>query len=335
MATITKRKNANGTTSYIAQVRRIGYPSITRAFNTKLAAEIWSTGKEEQARNGTLTAADRMTFIDLLAVVEPRLDRPYKAAVEYWRNALGPLRLARITPALLDAHRDQLLGAPCRSHRHKTKRPRSATSVWHYLQQLSRVFSIADEDLHLIEGNPVAKVRRPSLPRGRDRFLTDDELALLLTHCRSSDSKGLYAFALFLVTTGARRGEAYGLHWEHIDVERRWARFPKTKNGTARGVPLTQAVLDELMALPRAGARVFPCDLTKAWRTAVKRAGLADFRLHDLRHSAASRLVRDGASLFEVGRLLGHKDPRMTDRYSHLADEHTKALVDRVMSGVK
>jgi len=337
MAKIEKRQNKDGTYSYIAQVRRVGHPSVTRSFASKGAADSWKTRAEERVRAGTFGQSERMTFSQLLEEVEPRLRQPYKAALEYWRAQLGSLRIARISPALLDVHRDRLLGAPCRSHKHKKTKPRSATTTWHYLQQLSRVFSVADEELHLIEFNPVSRVCRPSLPDGRKRFLNDDELAWLFDACRLSESKALFAFVLFLVTTGARCGEAYGLLWEHLDVERRWALFPTTKNGNARGVPITQALLDVLMALEREpnATHVFPQRLDTAWGTARERAGIGDFRLHDLRHTCASRLVKGGATLPEVGRLLGHKDPRMTDRYSHLDPEHTQALVDRILGSVK
>ena len=74
--------------------------------------------------------------------------------------------------------------------------------------------------------------------------------------------------------------------------------------------------------------------MTRAWRTALKRAGLDDFRWHDLRHSCASLLVQNGANLSEVAALLGHKDIRMSHRYSHLGGAHTLSLVDRVMQGI-
>ena len=111
--------------------------------------------------------------------------------------------------------------------------------------------------------------------------------------------------------------------------------FPKTKNGDARGVPITTTVLHALMQLQRAGPNVFPLDPTRSFHTACRRAKLSGVTLHTLRHSAASLLARNNATLLEVSRLLGHRDIRMADRYSHLANEHTMQLVDRVMKRVK
>jgi integrase len=337
MATIKRRKNQDSTTSYIAQVRRRGFLPMSRSFPSKTAAKIWTESTEKKIDAGTLGASEHMTFNALLEVVEPRLGKStYQAALEYWRESLGTLRLARITPALIDQHRDNLLAAPCSSFKHKTQRPRKAQTVWHYVQQLSRVFSVGIKELHIISENPIEQVERPSLPKGRSRFLSDDEITALLDACKESDSKSLYAFVLLLLTTGCRSGEAYAMEWSNIDVERRWVTLPKTKNGTARGIPLTQSALDTLMALPRdPSGLVFPSELTKAFNSARTRAKISKFRMHDLRHTAASLLVRAGNSLIEVGRLLGHQDQRMTNRYSHIAQEGTATMVDKVMGGIK
>jgi integrase len=145
----------------------------------------------------------------------------------------------------------------------------------------------------------------------------------------------LYAFVLFALTTGARKGEISALEWPQVDLKRRWATFPRTKNGDARGVPLTTAVCTLLATRPRDGARVFPTDITKAWHTAIDRAGIVDFRFHDLRHSCGSAMVQAGANLAEVATLLGHKNLQMTLRYSHVGNAGTTRLVDRVMGEIQ
>ena len=79
---------------------------------------------------------------------------------------------------------------------------------------------------------------------------------------------------------------------------------------------------------------MFPVDITKAWHTALARAGIVNFRFHDLRHSCASALVQNGANLAEVATLLGHKGLAMTLRYSHVGNAGTSRLVDRVMGNI-
>jgi integrase len=80
---------------------------------------------------------------------------------------------------------------------------------------------------------------------------------------------------------------------------------------------------------------MFPFDLTKAWRGAMGRAKIENFRWHDLRHSAASVLAKSGANSVEIATLLGHRTLGMVRRYAHLANNHTRSLVDRVMGEVR
>jgi integrase len=334
MASLTKRRKRDGATVWDAQVRVTGYPPQSRSFPAKLEAQLWAAKTEEAVRSTGVAVNGKLTLADLIDEVEPRLRRR-AAPLRYWRDELGHLRLAKIRPALIALHRDRLIGAPCGGWGYKKLKPRSPGTVWMYLQVLHRVFAIGQRELFLITENPVSAVKRPSLPRGPTRFLSDEEITALLDACKVSENTDLFAFVLLAITTGARKGELLALEWVNVDVERRWAILPKTKNGDARGLPLTQAVLDALMAVERAGMRVFPLDPARAFRTACKRAGITGCTLHTLRHSCASYLVRNGATLPEVGRLLGHRDLHSTQRYSHIADQHTAALVARVMGNVK
>ena len=131
------------------------------------------------------------------------------------------------------------------------------------------------------------------------------------------------------------------LHWADVDVKRGMLTFRKTKNGETRTVPLTGYALDVLahhttihrldttLVFPdRTGTR--PMSIREAWEYAVKRAGLQDFRFHDLRHSAASYLAMGGASLAEIAEVLGHKTLQMTKRYTHLTESHTRGVVERM-----
>jgi integrase len=336
MASFTSRRKRDGSTVWDAQVRVIGYPAQSRSFPTKLAAKLWAQQTEHMVRGaGGYTAASTITLNDLLDKVEPRLRRKNPSALTYWRAHLGNLRVSKITPHLIATHRDRLLGSETRGNGYRNFKRRGPATVWGFLQALHRAFVVAEQDLYLVNENPVSKVRRPSLPKGRLRFLSDDEITALLDSCRVSENTDLRAFVLMAITTGARRGELRALEWQNVDVERKWAVFPVTKNGDARGIPLTQPTLEALMALERAGPYVFPTDPTRAFRTAVRRAGLQNVTLHTLRHSCASYLVRRGASLPEIGRLLGHRDVHSTNRYAHLADQHTAALVHRLMQDVE
>ena len=332
MASITRRRNGDGSTSWDALVRVVGYPATCKSFRSKLAAELWAAQTEAAARGGTLAASRGLTFGRLLDEALPRLTNPTTAVFAYWREHLGDVRLDKITPELIALHRDLLLGADCcGGHRHKTSKPRSAATVRNYLIELSRLFALAVKELRVMDANPCARVTRPKVSNEIVRYLSDDERIALLAACKASDSPDLYLFVLFALTTGARKGEIAALEWKRVDLKRRWATFPRTKNGDPRGVPLTTTVCALLSARPRDQGRVFNVDITKAWHAAIARAGIENFRFHDLRHSCGSAMVQAGANLAEVATLLGHKSLQMTLRYSHVGNAGTMRLVDRVM----
>ena len=77
-----------------------------------------------------------------------------------------------------------------------------------------------------------------------------------------------------------------------------------------------------------------PADIRAAWQDAVRRAGIENFRFHDLRHSAASYLAMNGASLLEIAEVLGHKTLAMVKRYAHLSEAHTRGVVERMNRAV-
>jgi integrase len=144
----------------------------------------------------------------------------------------------------------------------------------------------------------------------------------------------LYPLIGFLLLTGARKSEALNLRWEQIDYDRRLWTVPLSKSGKPRHIPLSDGALrlleqakDITARRGASGAFAFPNlrtgerlkDITHAWDTARKAAGLPDVRLHDLRHSYASALVNEGRSIYEVQKLLGHANIATTERYAHLS----------------
>jgi integrase len=161
----------------------------------------------------------------------------------------------------------------------------------------------------------------------------------LLEAARASTWPRLYLLILMALTTGARRSELLGLRWPDVDLERRVARVATTKNSDPRMLPLPRAVIAELLRFSAEAGLLFPGtrDATvpyyfhKPFINALRAAGLEDVTFHTLRHSCASVLARNGATLIEIGDLLGHRQLQMTKRYSHLATAHKAALVDRVL----
>jgi len=116
------------------------------------------------------------------------------------------------------------------------------------------------------------------------------------------------------------------LRWADVDLKRRFAMLHETKNGEERAVPLTSSAVAVLQALPRdISGRVIPQNrmtIYKAFEHACRRAGIDDYRWHDLRHEALSRLAERGdLSVLELAAVSGHKTLQMLKRYTHLRAE--------------
>jgi integrase len=137
------------------------------------------------------------------------------------------------------------------------------------------------------------------------------------------------------LATGARRGELLGLRWRDVDLERGTILLDDTKNGESRSLPLTGYALEVMCQYAQRSRSdwVFPsqcgtkpADIRRGWENAVERAGLEDFTFHSLRHTAASYLAMNGASLAEIAEVLGHKSLQVTKRYAHLSQDHTRTF---------
>ena len=190
--------------------------------------------------------------------------------------------------------------------------------------------------------NPVRGVERYR-DRQNERYLSAVELARLGETLSAAEQAGDNPTAIaairLLILTGCRKSEILTLEWRHVDFEHACLRLPTSKTG-AKTVPLGAPPLELLASLPRLAGNpyVLPGEraggffvgLPKAWERIRARAGLQDFRLHDLRHSFASVGAAGGDSLLVIGRLLGHRDPRTSQRYAHVPSDPAKAAADRI-----
>lgn len=175
------------------------------------------------------------------------------------------------------------------------------------------------------------------------RFLSDEERVNLLDACRQSKWPKLYLLVLMAITTGARRGELENLRWSAINFDRQEASIELTKNGDRKVLPLVPAVMSELNSFRKLNdSLVFassrcpdqPYNHVPVWTKALKQARIKKFRLHDLRHTCASYLAQNGATLLEIGDVLGQRQVSVTKRYSHLTTGHKTALVHRVLGDI-
>ncbi len=229
-------------------------------------------------------------------------------------------------------------------HRKLGDRPCQANRV---LEIAVKLFNLADEWKLRTGGNPCRFVRKYPEQR-RERFLTDAEFRRLgdvLNEMEADGSLPTYPAAAIrlLMLTGCRRNEIVTLEWKNVDLEAGELRLPDSKTGP-RMVPLSPVAAQLLRELPRVqdNPHVIPgfrpgkhlADLNHYWDRVREKADLAEVRLHDIRHSFASRALALGESLSMIGKLLGHSKIDTTSRYAHLARDSIKASSARVADSI-
>lgn len=140
------------------------------------------------------------------------------------------------------------------------------------------------------------------------------------------------------MNTGLRKTEQLSLTWEDIDFQKGSIRVRRSKSGRSRYVPMRPIVIETLKSIPRMIDNPFVFyghkrgerlkDVPKEWESWLEIAGIENFRWHDLRHTFASRLVSSGVSLYAVQAFLGHSSIKLTERYSHLAQEDLQHAIN-------
>lgn len=222
------------------------------------------------------------------------------------------------------------------AQRYITQRSGKASpySIQKELNVLKHLLRLAVE-WELIPLNPAQGIKSPRVPAGRVRYLQPTELRVLVAAC----PEWLRPVVALAVMTGMRRGELLSLRWLDVDLSQGRLLLPQTKNGEGRAVYLNkgaQAVLSSMPHAPEASitdklfSGITPDQVSIAFRRACRRLKIADFRLHDLRHTAASWLRMSGADIHTVAQLLGHKDLRMAARYQHLSPAFLSDAVSKL-----
>lgn len=326
MATISQRESG----WWQAKVRVKGQPVQSKTFPTKREAEAWAQAVEADMRRGlyqSTSEAERTTLADVIddfaisyapAHYKSRSDQKeaWRFQCAKLRASLGAYALAAIDQKLVARYRDERL------------RSVGESTVRKELYMLSKLLLYAQNERGIVlpRGNPVERIRKPADSAARERRLSNDEWQAFEHECRKSRNPWLWPAVQLATETAMRQGELLSLRWSDIDFTRRIAMLHDTKNGEARAVPLSSAAVAVLRALPRSttGA-VLPVQrmtLEHAFMYARERAGIKNFRFHDLRHEALSRLAERGdLSVLELAQISGHKTLQMLKRYTHLQAE--------------
>jgi integrase len=319
MPTIRKRGS-----TWQAQVRRAGYPALTKSFGTRADALAWSREKERLIDRAELPAdikeLKRLKVADLLKRYEQEIT-PRKRGAAFERSRIRQLLAHRMSQTILS----NLSGATVSQYRDDRLKLVKPPSVRRELVVLRHVFEVARREWGLpIRENPFKHIWLPQDAHPRERRLLGGDDDRLYGALGRRSAWYLRPFLILLIETGMRRGELLSIRWRDVDFVSSTVQILKTKNGHPRRIPLTPTALRTLQSMTQCDERVFPVTpnaIRLAWERLRTKAGLADLRLHDLRHEAVSRFFELGLSIPEVALISGHREPRMLARYTHLQPE--------------
>ncbi|WP_144326984.1 tyrosine-type recombinase/integrase [Tepidimonas aquatica] len=276
-----------------------------------------------------------------------------------WQEMIGDFEVSQVDADLIHAGRSELATKPPLvfvgvDHQGRQifkvkgrQRQKSGATLNRYVQAIASVFTWAIEQRLTPKGfvHPCRGLKRMGESDGRVRYLDTDERSRLFLACRVSKYPRLYALVLMAMKTGARKGELLGLTWRDVDLEAGLAYLGRTKNGDRRTLVLLPDVVEALRPFVSTDPARFvfgsvrskylePARIDTAWREAVARAKLRNFRFHDLRHCCASYMAQAGVPLNVVAEVLGHRKLDMTRRYAHLTVQTKAAAMAQALGAI-
>lgn len=358
MATLVKRRRADGSLAYRVQDRTTGYPSLSETFPTLKAAREFRRKIERERAEGLAgisrgrqrlkDAIDAFTQTDEFR--HRKAERDALRQLNWWADRLGELPLARITPELVADHLHTLESGG-----------RSGSTINRYRSALSRLFRYAIKTRHWTDHNPCAMVERRKEGKPRERVITPGEWKALIDAAEteaeaiqgSNRTDAVYSprvqlanFLRVAYGTAARSGDVRGLRWEYVNLAEELVTFHDPKTGTGYTVPLLGDALQAMNAqtkIRRKGVPwVFPSPLTNDKPTKfdsafarVRKAARLDgvdakgerLVIHSLRHSAATEAGKGGASAFEVAAMTNHRTLAMAQRYTKTDEQNALAAM--------
>jgi integrase len=332
MATISKRKSSNGAISYLAQVRIRPFRPTSKSFPSLPEAKIWAKELEEELRRQKKEGAvsSDITQFTVGKLIEQFLADPNTKELRYhdtltillawWANHCGDTKVLDLNVLKL------------RTAREKLQKGRAPATVNRYLSALRSCWNWGR-----VSGLVPQQQRWPTRlllkeADERQRYLTDDELTRLL-EVAQAHSPTMSAAVVLSVACGIRQGELINLKWSDVDLSAQKITIMRTKTNQPRKIYLPTAAVEALRTLKREalvsteavflGLEGVPLNrgtIRIRWLQIRDAAKLQDFRWHDLRHSCASLLAQNGATLLEIGSVLGHRSTSVTRRYAHLVE---------------
>lgn len=326
MASIRARKDRDGIViGWQCQVIRKGFPQQTKTFQSKAEAAAWAAVVESEMTRGVWrdrSESERTTLSEALERYVTEILPSKKGAdreagfIRQWiarplaQKSLASIRSKDIADVIKVMVEEEGKGP---------------NTIRLHLAVISHLFSVAATDWGMESlSNPVEHVRKPKLPKGRDRRLVGDEEARLLDACRAVNPE-LAAIVRLAIETAMRQEEIMSMTWNMVHLSRHFVHLDNTKNGEERDVPLSTTAERVLITLPRRmDGKVWTYTqegMRASYVKAKKHAGIKGLTFHDLRHEAISRFSEKGLNPIQIAAISGHKTLQMLKRYTHLRAE--------------
>ncbi len=350
MATLRIRKNKDGRNRYqiIVEAYRNGKRFFkSKTLNTKREALDWEKKFLYEIESGIVTKeslkkrklSDAIEkYISLVLPLKPKNARNVIQHLHWWNQEIGHLNLSDVSPSVLAECRDRLL-----SEKGGHGRPRKNNTVIRYIASIGIVLEYCIKEWLWLTHNPVRSIKKPHVGKGKTRFFDQDEIQKIKTLCAASESPHLLPIFTIALHSGMRRGEVLSLKWENIDFKNKEIHLATSKNGEPRDIPMTEEVFKILSSLaiykpidsshllfPKKNDVQKPIDIRPSWERVLQKAGIQGATFHTIRHTTCSLLAQMGLSPILIARIVGHKDSRTTDRYTHAVKSHVRQAIDQL-----
>lgn len=325
--------------SFIYRERR--YRKSTETSDRKLAQRIYDKLRGEIAEGKWFEKAscESKTFKELMDLLinytqKNCRSRAYLSSAKVLNEFFKPYLLSEITPRLWKQFKDG-----------REAQGIKPGSINRDLAAFKRAFSLAcSEEYGWLDSNPVVSIKQEKGATKRDRWMTQEEEDILLSH----SPPWLKEIIIFALNTGMRRGEILNLSWKTIDLFRRTITVMESKNNEKRTIPMNEKVYallkekakvrllgcDFIFHSPHSKSKLFNQALERAFSKCVKKAGIEDLHFHDLRHTFGTKLSQKGEDAFIVKALMGHKTLIMTSRYVHHNVDSLRQAIERLSDSV-
>jgi integrase len=340
---------------YRVQIRLKGCPHLSKNHDTFEEAKKWKRKTVAALQSGLpyeTTEMRRLTVGDLIDrfiqddLKKLRNHRTVIGHLHWWKNEIGYCILSQFREDIIAKYRDKL-----KKELDSLGRPRSPATVNRYLCSLSSVINLAVKEWRLLQTSPMKNISKLPEPRGRERFLTQEERVRLLQVCHGSSCKLLFPIVLLALSTGMRKAEILGIKWKDIDLDSGRITLHHTKNGDSRVVPVKGLALTKLQDLAsphkcnpsyleeyvfaiKKGGK--PIDFRGSWKTALALSEIKNFTFHDIRHDYITALSALGYPLHVISRIVGHRSHAITaSRYSHLSLEHAERAASEIGTDIE